>query len=50
MEEEVGSKRYISRYIDATGVHTVFQIHCILSTILSESLGKPRVYFELLFL
>ena len=35
-------KRDRSRSIDATGVHTGVQSRCGLSTLLSESLGKPR--------
>ena len=35
-------KRGRSRSIDATGVHTGVQSRCGLSTLLSESLGKPR--------
>ena len=45
MEEEVGSKRERSSSINATGVHTGVKSRCGLSTLLSESLGKPRGLF-----
>ena len=38
-------KRDGSRSIDATGVHTGVQSRCGLSTLLLESLGKPRGLF-----
>ena len=45
MDEERGIKRDRRRSIDATGVYPDVQSCCGLSTLISESLGKPKGYF-----
>ena len=45
LEEEGGIERDRSRYIDEAGVQVGVQSRCGLSTLLSESLGKPRGLF-----
>ena len=45
VEEEGFRKRYRSRYINEADVHEGVQICCGLSTLISESLSKPRELF-----